>query len=103
MQSIITKGFLMKIDLDRCELIAAPPGDDRFEAVRERRAVVTGGPRVGHDALRHAVVECRTHELVEGKSCGRCSQFLNAVPAADGQSVLVRCVIFETDTVDVLM
>jgi CBS domain-containing protein len=48
-------------------------------------------------------VECRTHELVDGRSCERCKHFLNAVPAPDGRSVLVRCVVFENDSVDVLM
>jgi CBS domain-containing protein len=93
----------MKVDLDHCELVRAPPGDDRFEAVREQLAPVSGGPRRGHDALRHAVVECRTHELVDGRTCERCPHFLDAVPEASGHEVRVRCVLFETDTVDALM
>jgi hypothetical protein len=93
----------MRIHLDRCSLAVAPAGEDRFEAVRERRAQVRGGARHGHEALRHAVIECRTHELVDGRECQQCAHFLNDVPAADGQSVLVRCVVFETDTIECLM
>ena len=97
----------MKIDLDRCALLAAPPGgpDEHFEAVRERTAPVLGrrGQHVRADALRHALVECRDHELVEGRRCERCEHLLNAVPSADGTTVLVRCIFFESDPVTSLM
>ncbi len=35
--------------------------------------------------------------------CATCSHLLNAVPARDGRSVLVRCVFFESDRVETLM
>lgn len=93
----------MKIDVDRCELVAAPAGNDRFEAVRERIAPVLGPPRKSHDALRHAIVPCRTGEHMPGRICSRCNHLLNAVPASEGDRVLVRCVFFESDPVESLM
>jgi CBS domain-containing protein len=97
----------MKIDLDRCALLAAAPASpaEHFEAVRERTAPVIGrrGQHLRADALRHAVVECRDHELVDGRRCERCEHLLNAVPSADGTKVLVRCVFFESDAVTTLM
>jgi CBS domain-containing protein len=95
----------MKVRVDRCVLVAAPQGGraESFEAVRERVAQV--GPRAyfGHNALRHAQVECRAHEFIDGTTCGRCSHLLSAIPATDGRSVTVRCVFFESDPVTVLM
>ena len=95
----------MKVQVESCVLVSPPPTDQapRFEAVRERVARVGPGARRGHEALRHAVVECHPHELVDGARCARCGHLLNAIPAADGRSVTVRCVFFETDPVTTLM
>ncbi len=93
----------MKIQLESCELVVAPPGDLRFEAVRERVAPILGGPHGGRDAIRHALVECHPCEIKDGEVCATCSHLLNAVPARDGRSVLVRCVFFESDRVETLM
>jgi CBS domain-containing protein len=87
-------------------MLAAPakaPSRGTFEAVRERVSPVGPRPYHGHEALRHAMVECRPHELIEGTTCSRCNHLLSAAPAPDGRSVHVRCVFFESDPVTTLM
>ena len=95
----------MKIQVESCVLVSASPAarPPTFEAVRERTAPVGPQRHRGHEALRHAVVECRPHELVNGERCTRCGHLLNDIPARDGQSVTVRCVFFESDPVTTLM
>ena len=95
----------MKVNVESCVLVSPPATEQppSFEAIRERVAPVRVPPRRGHDALRHAVVECHPHELVDGTRCVRCGHLLNAAPSPDGRSVTVRCVFFETDPVALLM
>jgi CBS domain-containing protein len=93
----------MRVRLDACALAVVGTDEERFEAVRERVVPVAPGAHHGIQALEHAQVECRDHELIEGHVCVHCDHLLNAVPSADGHSVRVRCMFLESDPIEKLM
>ncbi len=93
----------MRVRLEACALAVVGPDEERFEAVRERVVAVAPGAHHGIQALEHALVECRNHEMIEGHVCVHCDHLLNAVPSADGHTVRVRCMFLESDPIEKLM